>query len=352
MHVVTAKGREYAWHQKHRGTSFAGPRTKLPWPPYHLNGEPDPTFWEAYARLEDSTANPCAPPAPGTFRALVQAYLKSPEFEEKSDRGTKREYRRNAHAIAEMWGDLRVDGLEPKHAVELRDSRRDTPGSANAILRVLSVLISWSIVRGYRADNPCAHVPKLRLGDGHAAWSWEQISFFREHAVPELWRIAAIALYTGQRQADVLKMRWSDIKDGRIQVVQQKSGRRRTTVWVPVHRDLQRILDQMPRRSLLLVTTKRGKPFTPDGFRAVLADQMACLDLLGNECDGLTFHRLRKSSVYFLLEAGCTTGEVSAITGQSLQTVERYARMMDRGSMAASAMLKWENKTKLDDAAA
>ena len=38
----------------------------------------------------------------------------------------------------------------------------------------------------------------------------------------------------------------------------------------------------------------------------------------------LVFHGLRKSAVVFLVEAGCTTAEVSAITGQSLQMVEHY----------------------------
>ena len=41
---------------------------------------------------------------------------------------------------------------------------------------------------------------------------------------------------------------------------------------------------------------------------------------------GLVFHGLRKSAVVTLLEAGCTDAEVSAITGQTRQMVEHYAR--------------------------
>ena len=57
---------------------------------------------------------------------------------------------------------------------------------------------------------------------------------------------------------------------------------------------------------------------------------------------GLVFHGLRKSAVVFLLEAGCTDAEVSAITGQSRQMVEHYARQVNQRKLAASAILKWE----------
>lgn len=57
---------------------------------------------------------------------------------------------------------------------------------------------------------------------------------------------------------------------------------------------------------------------------------------------GLVFHGLRKSAVVFLLEAGCTVPEVSAITGQSHQMVEHYAKEVNQKKLAAAAILKWE----------
>ncbi len=54
------------------------------------------------------------------------------------------------------------------------------------------------------------------------------------------------------------------------------------------------------------------------------------------------FHGLRKSAVVFLLEAGCTDAEVAAITGQSREMVEHYAREVNQRRLAASAVLKWE----------
>jgi hypothetical protein len=52
---------------------------------------------------------------------------------------------------------------------------------------------------------------------------------------------------------------------------------------------------------------------------------------------------LRKNAVNALLEAGCSTAEVSAITGQSLQVVEHYAKGRDGRALARAAMVKWES---------
>lgn len=43
-----------------------------------------------------------------------------------------------------------------------------------------------------------------------------------------------------------------------------------------------------------------------------------------------------------LLEAGCTDAEVAAITGQSRQMVEHYARLVNQERLARTAILKWE----------
>ncbi len=57
---------------------------------------------------------------------------------------------------------------------------------------------------------------------------------------------------------------------------------------------------------------------------------------------GLVFHGLRKSAVVMLLEAGCTTAETQAITGQTMEMIEHYARQVNQKKLAASAILKWQ----------
>lgn len=135
------------------------------------------------------------------------------------------EWRRYIDRILTKWGDLQVNRLEPKHVVKLRHRFADTPVSADNLLRCLSAMISWGVLRGWRADNPCLIVPQLGRSKPYPAWPWESIEVVREKGPQELWWATALALYSGQRQGDVLRMKWSDIRDGYMSVIQEKTDK-------------------------------------------------------------------------------------------------------------------------------
>jgi integrase len=328
---VVSRGKDYYTYQQGRGTKRAGPRIKLPHPS-------DESFWPAYYAAHKSE-----PPKPGngTFAALIQEYRtdRNPEWKALSP-ASKRDYGRYLDEIDRMWGTLRVDALEPRHVLKLRDKRADSPGAANYLLRVLSLAISWGVPRGYRTDNPCEHVRKLKLSDGWVAWPWEAIECVREQKRVELWWAAALALYTGQRESDDLAMKWSDVRDDGVNVIQEKTN---TKLWIPLHKDLAAVLKAIPRRSINILTNSRGLPWTASGFRASWRKMMEDLEMPQGVPMRLVFHGLRKSAVVFLFEAGCTTAEVAAITGQSQKMVEHYSKQVNQKKLAAAAILKWEN---------
>jgi hypothetical protein len=325
-----SRGREYFTFQKARGTKAAGPRIKLPHPA-------DPEFFPAYyaiAKKEPPSA------APGSFLALVAAWQVSPEWRALAPK-TSIEWSRYVGRISSTWGDLRVAALEPKHVLALRDRYASTPASANNLLRCLSSMLAWSVPRGWRSDNPCREVKPLKGGAPYEPWSWDAIDLLRAEAPPEIWWVGALALFTGQRQGDVLVMKWSDVRDGVVSVIQEKTGVR---VWIPIHSALARILAEVPRRSIYIATNTHGAPWTQDGFRTSwgrVLDRMAVPDRL-------VFHGLRKSAVVMLLEAGCTTAEVASITGQSFEMVEHYAREVSQRKLAVAAIAKWENAERTE----
>ena len=69
------------------------------------------------------------------------------------------------------------------------------------------------------------------------------------------------------------------------------------------------------------------------------------IELETGACHGLVFHGQRKSSVCFLLEAGCSVEEVEAITRQSRAMIEHYAADLNRQRLASRAIAKRENDT-------
>ncbi len=178
----------------------------------------------------------------------------------------------------------------------------------------------------------------LRIGEGYAPWTWEEIEKFREHGRRDLWRAAALALYSGQRQAGVLGMLWPDIQDGLISVTQNKTGKK---LWIPAHANLRALLAEIPRVSVHVLTNSRGVRWTTDGFKSSWGDELNRTFKEFRERE-LVFHGLRKSAIVFLLEAGCTDAEVSAITGQSRAMIAHYARQVNQKKLAAAAVLKWQ----------
>jgi integrase/recombinase XerD len=96
-------------------------------------------------------------------------------------------------------------------------------------------------------------------------------------------------------------------------------------------------LETLPKDGLTFLTTQYGKPFK-DG--ASFGNQF------GEWCDkaGLpkrSAHGLRKSAAERLVEAGCTTKVVQAITGHaSLREVERYTKAAEQEKLARSAIAR------------
>jgi integrase len=330
-------GREYYYLTVHRGTTRQRETVRLPDDPRL------PEFWGEYARL---MGLPLPPQKSNTIAALDRAWggdpLKdftsaSPEWQALSD-GTKREWKRHRRRIVDAWGDLEVRGLAPKHVLALRDEFAATPATANNMLRCLSSMLGWSVPRDWREDNPCREVRPLKAGEGYAAWPWDVIEAAEQELKTkgrqDLWWAIALALYTGQRLGDCLSMQWSAIGANNILYVkQQKTGK---VLLIPLHRELQAVLETIPRRAVTILTSTEGKP-----WRAFQTAWQKHRPSLVKE-RGLVFHGLRKSAVVTLLEAGATEAETASVTGQSLAMVAHYAKQVTQKKLAAAAVLKWE----------
>jgi integrase len=269
-----------------------------------------------------------------TFADLIAAYKASPSWAGLSP-NTQALWSHNLNLINQQWGDLPVAALAPTDVIYLQDLYASQPAKTNNLIRCLRSMLSWSVPRGWRSDNPCREIKLLKGGDGYAPWTWDVIDAAKAELRPDLWWCVALALYTGQRLSDVLAMRWSAISaSGHLSVRQSKTGK---LLLIPVHRDLRAVLDTIPKRATTILTNGNGVPWG-SGFHTTWKKHRPTLVAKR----GLVFHGLRKSAVVTLLESGCSDAEVAAITGQSRQMVEHYAKQVNQARLAASAILRWE----------
>ncbi len=271
----------------------------------------------------------------GSLADVAAQYRKSPDFTRLGDR-SRHEYMIYHGILSETWGSQPIASIERKHILALRDKYAETPGKANKIITVLRIVLAFAMDRDYRRDNPARDIKKLKMGPGHSPWPDEAIDAFLSTAPTMMGLALKIALYTGQREGDVLTMTWHDYDGERIQVVQGKTG---TKLSIPVHSTLKQALDAQERVSPIILTTKTGRPFTCSGFRHhfVKATKAAGLS-------GLTFHGLRYTAATRLAEAGCSLKEIAAVTGhKSLAMIEKYTSAADQKRLAGAAILRLEN---------
>jgi integrase len=275
--------------------------------------------------------------------ATVTAYFASSAFSELAP-DTKRARRSVLEPFAKEHGDKRISIIKRSHVQILIDAKRKTPGTARKLLSGLRVLLDFAVCLGMRPDNPATGVKRPKLStEGWRCWSEADIAAFENRHPPGTSQRLALALllYTAQRRSDTIKMGRQHVRNGAIDVRQQKTG---ATLSVPIHPTLKTVIDATPSDHLTFLTTTGGKPFTPEGFGNWF--RKACSDAgLPKECSA---HGLRKAACRRLAEAGCTVHQIAAISGHaSLKEVERYTKSVDQVSMAKDAIKAITQERKL-----
>lgn len=286
----------------------------------------------------------------GTLQEVFTAYQGSPAFTDLSPT-TQAGYKRRLPAIEAEFGDMPIKALEDKRVRgELLDWRdklaQRSPREADYHLAIIALILAWGLDRGRVPANPAARPGRLYNPDRtDHIWQDADVQAFLAKAGPQLRLPFLLALWTGQRRGDVLRMPWGAYDGATIRLTQSKGKRR---VVVPLTADLRAVLDATKRRAAVICVTSRGTRWTGHGFSASF--RKACI---AAGIEGLTFHDLRGTAVTRLAAAGCTVPEIATITGHSLKTVEA---MLDRHylsrsiGMAESAIAKLEEhqaRTKL-----
>jgi integrase len=254
-----------------------------------------------------------------TIEGIVDAYLDSQDFATKRDR-TRADYRKIARRIAVEFGDMPIAALADKRArgtfLEWRDDlAKRSRRQADYAWTVLALILSWAKGRGTIDINPCERGGKVYSATrADKVWREDDQAAFVKIASPALSMAFLMAVWTGQRQGDLLALTWTAYDGASIRLRQSKTGR---YVVIPVGSPLKAALDATPRRAVTILTTQAGLTWTPDGFRASWGKAARKAGI-----NGLTFHDLRGTAVLRLALAACTVPEIATITGHSIRDVQ------------------------------
>lgn len=318
---IVAKGRVYYYYKRNKKRHGA------------LPGEPGTLeFVTAYDCIHRTFGKTEAGLTYGTMSALIHEYKQSADFSNLSVK-SQSDYRHHLERIKSFMGDVQIKIVTRAVVMKYRDALQHKPATCNYRMAVLRRLMSLAVDRGYILVNPANNPKKLEIGTWEP-WNESQLKTMLGTPKQGLQTALYLALYTGQRQADILSMTWQRDKNQRIEVKQEKTGK---LVNIPIHRNLRAYLATLEKKSVNMVIRADGIPYKQNHFKHDWKDEMTRLGI-----EGVVFHGLRKNATNNLLEAGCSEHEVSAITGMSAQMVRHYAKRVNQGRLADSAMRKLE----------
>jgi integrase len=318
-----------------------------------LEGAPgSPEFMASYNRaLEERKGRH----RKDTLRWLIEDYLSSAEFKALSLRGQK-DYAAHTRHIDAEFGDMPIKLLADRRArgefLAWRD-RLAIKSRRNADYRfaILARVLSWGLNRGLVPCNPCEKPGKLyRASRKDKVWTAQDEAAFYEKAPAHIHLALTLALWTGQRQGDLLALTWAQYDGTHIRLSQLKTGKR---VIIPVASALREELDALraglglsleQQRSHHILRTSLDRPWTRFGFSSSWRKACAKAGVVD-----LTFHDLRGTAVTRLALAGCSEAEIATITGHSMKDVGSIldTHYLHRDSkLAESAIRKLEESVK------
>jgi integrase len=283
-----------------------------------LEGEPGtPEFLQSYAAAERVSKDR----GKGTFSDLIRRFEDSDAYDDMAET-TKAEYKRKFRKIDKDWGSAPIAGLTDiefrKDVLLWRDRiARHTRREADNLVSAMARVLAFAVDRAEIDVNVLDKVRRTYRSDrSEKIWMPEHVAAFTKVASPELCQALMLAMHTGQRQSDLLMLPWSAYDGERISLRQRKAmrkGKGGVVVSIRCTAALKRMLDGMPKRGPLILSTKTGRAFTKRYFAECWQEASEVAGIRD-----LHFHDLRGTAVTMLAEAGCSVPEIAAITGHTL----------------------------------
>lgn len=247
-------------HQKGKSYYYVTTSTPRRWIPLGADLNEARRKW---AELEGQEIDP----SDKNFRIIAKRYERE-IFPTKSYR-TQKDNTRQLRKLVAAFGHYPIDEIRPVDVAEYMQHRgRVAQVQANREKALLSHIYNHARAWGYTdAPNPCAGIKGHKeagrdryVSDGEYLAVWEAASWPVRNAMD-------LALLTGQRPADVLKMTHADIYDDALHVRQNKTGKR---LAIEITGQLQQVIERLsitPGKTAHLILDEAGKPLTQWSLR-------------------------------------------------------------------------------------
>jgi integrase len=196
--------------------------------------------------------------------------------------------------------------------------------------------------RSARHDRwqPCVGIKLMYKSDrSEIIWTDGDIVTIKKTSSAEIGWAVDLAAHTGLRLGDLLRLPWSCVGSDAIVIATGKSGHRREAI-VPLYDALKAVLASIPRRSPIILTNTRSRPWSRDGFSSVFSKAKIAAGM--HDVD-LHFHDLRGTAATRFYVAGLSERVVAEIMGWSEDHVGKIIRKYVDRAAATRAVIRQLN---------
>ena len=204
------------------------------------------------------------------FSVVAKRYVRE-IFPSKSIQ-TRKDNDKELANLLKVFAHMPIDAIAPMHVREYMDIRGQAAKvRANREKALLSHIFNKAREWGYTAlQNPCQGVKGFKETGRSRYITDAEFDQVKAHAHFTVIDAMDLALLTGQRPADVLKLKRTDIRDGALWIVQNKTGQR---LGVEVTGELAAVIARIngrPRQAISawLIQDENGQPLTQFALRS------------------------------------------------------------------------------------
>jgi integrase len=191
--------------------------------------------------------------------------------------------------IERKFGDMPLAALADARSRDVFLTWRDSlPGKSRRQSDYAITVLAWGLTRHKIKVNPFVNPGRVYRGSRRdKIWTYEDEAAFLELAPARMHLPFLLAIWTAQRQGDLLRLTWTGYDGKWIRLRQSKTG---TRVAVPVGGPLKIALDATAKvkKSPSILVNSDNQPWTAHGFRSSWRKACAKAGVVG-----LTFQGLR-----------------------------------------------------------
>lgn len=260
-------------------------------------------------------------PAAGTIAWMAHDIEQSDEHKERRPKLRQEVERAFGVIVTSPLGKAKLDAPTGRDITAFRKKLTESKGLAKAHETCKWLRHLFNVARRQKliAVNPMDGLKIPRPAARQIYWLEEEvetaIATAAEMGRPSIALAIRLAFDTGQREGDVLAMRWSHLIGSEIAVKQAKGG---ATVRIPCLPELASQLAATPKTSThLVVSETTHRPYKQFNFVHLVGEVIENAGLAGKR-----YGDLRRSAVVRLAMAGCTIPMIASITGHSYKRCE------------------------------